>query len=200
MSGAKASGSRKRWALRTNSSPTTSDREPHLAAASRGEIPVEEAIAVWRKDADYMRAYDALESEFALAARRIAARMHLSRVAGELWIRFVPVFLEPAMKMPEIKLPKPKIKLPKPPRNRAAKNTSLKAGSITERRSPASKAAEPKGREGRSRAAKAAAWTRKYGKNASNPYSRTDRVGPSRATAAAGAGRRRARRNSGLAM
>jgi len=31
-------------------------------------IPVDEAIARWRKDPDYMKEYDALEEEFALVA------------------------------------------------------------------------------------------------------------------------------------
>jgi transcriptional regulator with XRE-family HTH domain len=39
-------------------------------------IPVEEAFAEWRKDPEYMAAYDALEEEFALAEALIRARAH----------------------------------------------------------------------------------------------------------------------------
>jgi ribosome-binding protein aMBF1 (putative translation factor) len=41
---------------------------------TRKFIPVEEAFAEWRKDPDYVAAYDALEEEFALAAALIKAR------------------------------------------------------------------------------------------------------------------------------
>jgi ribosome-binding protein aMBF1 (putative translation factor) len=37
-------------------------------------IPVSEAFAEWRKDTDYVTAYDALEEEFALATALIRAR------------------------------------------------------------------------------------------------------------------------------
>jgi ribosome-binding protein aMBF1 (putative translation factor) len=37
-------------------------------------IPVDEAIARWRKDPAYMKEYDALEEEFALVAEIIKAR------------------------------------------------------------------------------------------------------------------------------
>jgi ribosome-binding protein aMBF1 (putative translation factor) len=37
-------------------------------------IPVEESFAAWRKDSEYVKAYDALEEEFALAAVMIKAR------------------------------------------------------------------------------------------------------------------------------
>jgi ribosome-binding protein aMBF1 (putative translation factor) len=37
-------------------------------------IPVEEAIARWRKDPAYLKAYDALEDEFALVTEIIKAR------------------------------------------------------------------------------------------------------------------------------
>jgi ribosome-binding protein aMBF1 (putative translation factor) len=37
-------------------------------------IPVEEAIARWRQDPEYKRAYDALEDEFALVSEIIKAR------------------------------------------------------------------------------------------------------------------------------
>jgi ribosome-binding protein aMBF1 (putative translation factor) len=41
---------------------------------TRKYIPVEEAVAEWRKDPDYVKAYDALEEEFALAEAFIRAR------------------------------------------------------------------------------------------------------------------------------
>ena len=37
-------------------------------------IPVEESFARWKKDPNYVAAYDALESEFALASAMIKAR------------------------------------------------------------------------------------------------------------------------------
>jgi hypothetical protein len=37
-------------------------------------IPAEESFKQWRKDPRYVAAYDALESEFALASARIKAR------------------------------------------------------------------------------------------------------------------------------
>jgi ribosome-binding protein aMBF1 (putative translation factor) len=37
-------------------------------------IPVEETFAEWRKDPEYVAAYDALEEEFALASALIRAR------------------------------------------------------------------------------------------------------------------------------
>lgn len=37
-------------------------------------IPVEESFAEWRKDPEYVFAYNALENEFALAAAMIRAR------------------------------------------------------------------------------------------------------------------------------
>ena len=37
-------------------------------------IPVEEAFAEWRRNPNYVRAYDALEDEFSLAAALIEAR------------------------------------------------------------------------------------------------------------------------------
>jgi ribosome-binding protein aMBF1 (putative translation factor) len=39
-------------------------------------IPVEESFAEWRKDPEYVKAYDALADEFALAAVMIEARAH----------------------------------------------------------------------------------------------------------------------------
>jgi ribosome-binding protein aMBF1 (putative translation factor) len=41
---------------------------------SRKMIPVEESFAVWRKDPEYEKAYNALEDEFTLAAAMIEAR------------------------------------------------------------------------------------------------------------------------------
>ena len=41
---------------------------------TRKFIPVEESFAEWRKDPDYVAAYDALEEEFALASALIKAR------------------------------------------------------------------------------------------------------------------------------
>jgi ribosome-binding protein aMBF1 (putative translation factor) len=43
---------------------------------SRKFIPVEEAFAEWRKDPEFVAAYDALEEEFALADALIRARGH----------------------------------------------------------------------------------------------------------------------------
>ena len=47
-------------------------------------IPVEEAFARWRKDPEYVAAYDALEDEFALAATLIGARANASLSQAEL--------------------------------------------------------------------------------------------------------------------
>ncbi len=41
---------------------------------TRKFIPVEEAFQEWRKDPEYVAAYDALEEEFALASALIKAR------------------------------------------------------------------------------------------------------------------------------
>lgn len=41
---------------------------------TRKLIPAQEAFAEWRKDPDYVAAYNALEGEFALAAALIQAR------------------------------------------------------------------------------------------------------------------------------
>ena len=41
---------------------------------TRKFIPVEEAFKEWRKDPDYVAAYDAMEEEFALASALIKAR------------------------------------------------------------------------------------------------------------------------------
>lgn len=43
---------------------------------NRTYIPVEESFAEWRKDPEYVAAYDALEEEFALASALIRARGH----------------------------------------------------------------------------------------------------------------------------
>jgi len=39
-------------------------------------IPVEQSFAEWRKDPEYVAAYNALEEEFSLAAAMIEARAH----------------------------------------------------------------------------------------------------------------------------
>jgi hypothetical protein len=46
-------------------------------------IPVEMSFAEWRKDPDYVKAYDALEDEFSLAAAMIEARIEC---AGRLML------------------------------------------------------------------------------------------------------------------
>jgi hypothetical protein len=40
----------------------------------RKYIPVDEAVARWRKNPDYVKEYDALEEEFALVTATIRAR------------------------------------------------------------------------------------------------------------------------------
>jgi ribosome-binding protein aMBF1 (putative translation factor) len=47
-------------------------------------IPVEEAFAEWRKNPDYVEAYEALEDEFALAAAMIEARAHAGLTQEQL--------------------------------------------------------------------------------------------------------------------
>jgi ribosome-binding protein aMBF1 (putative translation factor) len=47
-------------------------------------IPVEEAIARWRKDPDYRKVYDALEDEFALVSEIIRARAAAGLTQAEL--------------------------------------------------------------------------------------------------------------------
>ena len=42
--------------------------------SSNKMIPVEEYFAAWRKDPNYVKAYNALEEEFSLAAEMIKAR------------------------------------------------------------------------------------------------------------------------------
>jgi len=51
---------------------------------SRTYIPVQEAFARWRKDPEFMREYDALEEEFALANALIGARAHANLSQAEL--------------------------------------------------------------------------------------------------------------------
>jgi ribosome-binding protein aMBF1 (putative translation factor) len=54
------------------------------AGKLRKFIPVEEAIARWRKDPAFMREYDALDEEFALAAEIIGARAAAGLTQAEL--------------------------------------------------------------------------------------------------------------------
>ena len=51
---------------------------------SRTCIPVEESFARWHKDPEYMKAYDALEEEFALANTLISARVHADLSQAEV--------------------------------------------------------------------------------------------------------------------
>lgn len=51
---------------------------------SRKFIPVEESFARWRKDPEYVAAYDALEDEFALANQIIGARARANLTQAEL--------------------------------------------------------------------------------------------------------------------
>ena len=46
---------------------------------TRKFIPVEESFVEWHKDPEYMKEYDALEEEFALANALIRARADLSQ-------------------------------------------------------------------------------------------------------------------------
>jgi ribosome-binding protein aMBF1 (putative translation factor) len=50
-------------------------------------IPVEESFAEWRKDPDYVAAYDALEEEFTLASQIIGARARAGLSQTELAAR-----------------------------------------------------------------------------------------------------------------
>lgn len=52
--------------------------------ARRNTIPAEQVFAEWRKDPDYRAAYDALESEFALASAVIGARTRAGLTQDEL--------------------------------------------------------------------------------------------------------------------
>lgn len=47
-------------------------------------IPAEKVFAEWRKDPEYVRAYEALEEEFALASAIIGARAHADLTQEEL--------------------------------------------------------------------------------------------------------------------
>ncbi len=47
-------------------------------------IPVEESFAHWREDPEYLKAYDALEDEFALASALIDARAAANLTQEEL--------------------------------------------------------------------------------------------------------------------
>src|SRR5258708_5627554 len=47
-------------------------------------VPVEESFAEWRKDPNYVEAYDALEDEFSLAAALIEARAHAGLTQQQL--------------------------------------------------------------------------------------------------------------------
>jgi ribosome-binding protein aMBF1 (putative translation factor) len=51
---------------------------------SRKFIPVEESFARWAKDPEFIREYDALEEEFALANALIGARAHAKLSQAEL--------------------------------------------------------------------------------------------------------------------
>jgi ribosome-binding protein aMBF1 (putative translation factor) len=51
---------------------------------SRKFFPVEESFAEWRKDPEYVKAYDALEEEFARANMVISARAHADLSQAEL--------------------------------------------------------------------------------------------------------------------
>ena len=51
---------------------------------SRKIIPVEESFAEWRKDPEYVAAYNAIEDEFALAAEMIRARANASLTQEQL--------------------------------------------------------------------------------------------------------------------
>lgn len=51
---------------------------------SRKFIPVEESFARWRQDPEFMKEYDALEEEFALASAVIGARAYANLSQAEL--------------------------------------------------------------------------------------------------------------------
>ena len=51
---------------------------------SRKMIPVEESFAAWRKDPEYVKAYNALEDEFSLAKAMIEARAHAGLTQEQL--------------------------------------------------------------------------------------------------------------------
>ncbi|MBA3898246.1 MAG: helix-turn-helix transcriptional regulator [Sphingomonadaceae bacterium] len=50
----------------------------------RNTIPASKVFAEWRKDPEYVAAYDALEEEFALASVIIGARAHANLSQAEL--------------------------------------------------------------------------------------------------------------------
>ena len=50
----------------------------------KNTTPAEKLFREWRKDDKYVKAYDALEGEFAIAAALIAARAHAGLTQGEL--------------------------------------------------------------------------------------------------------------------
>ena len=52
--------------------------------SKRKLIPAREIIAKWRKSAAFMREYDALETEFALASAMISARGHAGLTQEQL--------------------------------------------------------------------------------------------------------------------
>mgnify|MGYP001461354323 CR=1 FL=1 len=56
----------------------------------RNTIPAREVFAEWRKDPEFMREYDALEDEFALASQIIGARAHANISQAELAERMNP--------------------------------------------------------------------------------------------------------------
>lgn len=51
---------------------------------SRKNIPVGESFAAWRKDPEYVKAYNALEEEFSLAKAMIEARAHAGLTQEQL--------------------------------------------------------------------------------------------------------------------
>jgi ribosome-binding protein aMBF1 (putative translation factor) len=53
----------------------------------RKMIPVEESVAEWCKDPEYVKAYDALEEEFSLASAMIQARAHAGLTQEQLAAR-----------------------------------------------------------------------------------------------------------------
>jgi ribosome-binding protein aMBF1 (putative translation factor) len=54
---------------------------------NRKYIPVEESFAEWRRDPEYVRAYDALEEEFVRAQLIIGTRAHADLSQAELAAR-----------------------------------------------------------------------------------------------------------------
>jgi len=51
---------------------------------SKKRIPAQDVFANWRKEPDYLRAYAALEGEYAIAAAMISARSHAGLTQAEL--------------------------------------------------------------------------------------------------------------------